>query len=198
MPRTCQALGFAALFVRLLGLTFGTLAGPRYMHMLRKRTSLQQRGRAWFGSNTESLDMPPVCAVDSRYWNALPALSACRTHMLIAQGPARPKCRRLMDSVAPSSLPSAPPQRTAVPNRSSASHTAWCALSAVLFHAHLHSSAGNHCRQLTASRAPSWLMSRPLQRAAALNWAFAPTPPGVPAGQGVGISIPVSFHTFWP
>ena len=163
------------------------------MQTLPTRMRLQQRGRAWFGSNTESLDMPPECAVDSRYWNALPALSACRTHMLIAQGPARPKCRRLMDSVAPSSLPSAPPQRTAVPNRSSATHAAWCAWSAVLFHAHLRGSAGTYRRQLADSRAPLWLMCRPLQRAAARNWPIAPTPPRVPAGHGVDMETPESF-----
>lgn len=80
--------------------------------------------------------MPPR-VVDSRYWNASPASSAWRTHRLIAQGPSRPNDRWLSASVAPSSLPSSPPQRTAVPNRSSASHCVWCAASVVVFHAHL-------------------------------------------------------------
>jgi hypothetical protein len=93
--------------------------------------------RAWLGWNTESFIMPAGVRVDSRYWNASPLLFAWRAHRLTAQGPSRPSDRWLTASVAAASSPPAPPQRTAVPNRSSASQPVWCAGAADVFHAHL-------------------------------------------------------------
>jgi len=52
-------------------------------------------------------------------------------------GPSRPSDRWLTASVAAASSPPAPPQRTAVPNRSSACQEVWCAGAADVFQAHL-------------------------------------------------------------
>ncbi len=97
----------------------------------------RRRQRAWLGWNTESFIMPAGVRVDSRYWNASPLLFAWRAHRLTAHGPSRPSDRWLTASVAAASSPPAPPQRTAVPNRSSACQEVWCAGAADVFHAHL-------------------------------------------------------------